>query len=235
MDIRTKFKYPTQEEIESINDKAPGISRFGFPMCFPTDFEDLTVLHRYDNLHSWDMLLHSKIADFDTCYMYVLIHLKRGVPKTSTEVISNEPFRINYTNVNFYLGYLLFCFQAINDNILQIINLHFMLGFKEKDVKREKIVEKLKLNYQSISIATVDFYGKIKNLVELRNSITHRFSALEIDRRAHLFTDKKIVMPMSNELPDYEILMKTVEHSVFELKKYIEVLKVNMIINPLNK
>ena len=134
MNIRAKFSYPTQQEIDSIQDKVPGISRFGFPVVFPFDFHDLALFHRYYNLYSWDMLLHNRIADFDSYYMYVLIHLKRGVPKTSKEVIADEQKRINYINANFYLGYLLFSFQAINDLILQILNVYFECGLSEASI-----------------------------------------------------------------------------------------------------
>lgn len=232
MNIRAKFSYPTQQEIDSIEDKAPGISRFCFPAVFPFDFDNLTLFHRYDHLYGWDSLLHNRIADFDSCYMYVLIHLKRGVPGTTKEIIANEQKRINYINTNFYLGYLLFSFEAINDLILQILNVYFECGLSESNVKLNTIGLKLQNSYPNIVTALNNYVCAIKDIKDLRNALTHRFSPLEIDNRAKLESPTKVIMPMSNDLPDYDRILKIIESSVSELRKYMEELKRNMIIKP---
>lgn len=234
MDIRTKFKYPTNEEIELIQHKNPRISRFGFPACFPSDFDNLEVFHRYYNLNSWDVLLHNRIADFTTCFMYVLVHLNRGLPSTSGHLVNNEQYFINYTNTNFYLGYLLFCFQAINDVILQIANLYFQCGLTEPMVTKTKIKEKLAVNYPHLSEIITAYYENIKDIVELRNSLTHRFNPLQLDNRALLVTDKKVIMPMNNEINDYDNFIEITEDSIVKLNLYIEALKLNMKIDTLN-
>lgn len=232
MNIRAKFSYPTQQEIDSIQDKVPGISRFGFAVVFPFDFHDLALFHRYDNLYSWDMLLHNRIADFNSCYMYVLIHLKRGVPKTSKEVIADEQKRINYINANFYLGYLLFSFQAINDLILQILNVYFECGLSEARIYVRTIKSVLQHSHPNIVTVLDNYVSATTDINDLRNKLTHRFSPLEIDNRAKLESTTKVIMPMSNDLPDYDRFLKTIESSVLELKDYILTLKQNMNINP---
>lgn len=232
MNIRAKFSYPTQQEIDSIQNKAPGISRFCFPAVLPFDFDNLALFHRYDHLYSWDMLLHNRIADFNSCYMYVLIHLKRGVPRTSKEVIANEQKRINYINANFYLGYLLFSFQAINDLILQILNVYFECSLSETNVCLRTIKQKLQNSYPNIVTVLDNYVCATKDINELRNALTHRFSPLEIDNRAQVKSETKVTLPMSNDLPPYDDILKTIESSVSELKKYMEELKPNMIIKP---
>lgn len=232
MDIRTKFRYPTQEEIDSIQDKVPGISNFGFKRLFPSNINNLALFTRYDHLYSWDLLLHNRIADFDTCYMYVLVHLNRGVPRTSKEVVNDEERKSNYINVTFYLGYLLFSFQAINDLILQILNVYFECGLPERNVCSKNIKPELQNNYPNIVAVLDNYISATKDINELRNALTHRFNRLEIDNRAILESTTKVIIRMTNDLPDYDSILEIIESSVLKLNDYIKVLKQNITISP---
>jgi hypothetical protein len=77
-----------------------------------------------------------------------------------------------------------------------------------------------------------NYLSATTDINDLRNKLTHRFSPLEIDNRAKLESTTKVIMPMSNDLPDYDRILKTIESSVLKLKDYILALKQNMNINP---
>jgi hypothetical protein len=234
MDIRTKFKYPTDEEFQIIQNKNPTIKNFGFLVVSPWKFRDNSEFIKYDHLSQWDHQLHNWIADFNSCYMYVLVNFNRGTPLSTHEMIENETLYINYININFYLKYLLLCFDGINNNILNILNIYYGCNLNESGITKTNLSKKLVLSNPDINEIIDGYYKQTNKLLELRRSIAHRFDLLQIDNRAKVINENKIEMPFNNNIPDYTNYIEIVEASILDLKQYIKTLasKMKITVNP---
>lgn len=234
----SKYQYPTIEELSKLNDdkKAPNLHRFGFEDQWNNvQIQEnlikgnINQYHRLNHLYEWDQQLADKIIDLQTAYVYLLVHFRRGIPKTTNEYIKNTSIQPNYENLKFYLTYLHYIIVSIIDNILQIINLFFDLGFKEYQISKGEIIKKLrKRNFDKVADEIKEFYDDFARYSNFRNALAHRFSPLSIDRRSVIEDNspyKKITLEGNNKFPDFEAEISSVQDSFDHLRFFMEKLK----------
>jgi len=179
------YRFPTRDERKAIYAAEPELRPIGFDFTSPLVAilnENVLVkdAHQRDNLHWWDNCLQNRIYNLSQAYLNALVHFQRGIPDDLNDFEEHQ--YINRLQFDFYVETYYYFFAVTTDNIAQMLNIFYGLGFKETSIHfNEKFATVLPANVR----AEVErFFKSTRDAKEFRNSFTHRYPPNQVDNRS---------------------------------------------------
>lgn len=171
-----ELKYPTKEEIRYANSQCPKFSNFDFEyknsffsIIDGKKIEDAAII---ENLHWWDNVLLNRFGSLRGAYFDALTHYRRGFPDEHHKCNDIENVnRILFDNNAevFYYFFFVSC-----DVIAQILRINLKLDIDEQKIHFNYEFLK-KLPEDKLRETVKNFFDKIEETREYRNSFAHRF------------------------------------------------------------
>lgn len=227
-----ELKYPTKEEIKYANSQCPKFRNFDFEyknslfsVFDGKKIEDAAII---ENLHWWDNVLLNRFGSLRGAYFDALTHYRRGFPEQHHKCNDIENVnRILFDNNAevFYYFFFVSC-----DVIAQILKINLKLDIDEQKVHFNYGFLK-KLPEGELRETIKNFFDKIEETRENRNSFAHRFPPNYPDYRVVTGTKngRNTLSSGSGAFAEPSVILKNIEDSLSALAEFMNGLQIVII------
>lgn len=227
------FKYPSKEEWNTIYKKFPKIGLFGFEYVddltsFFIEGKDFIEVRKRKELYEWDHILEKRARSLQMSFIFSITNFERGIPLKNNN-FENEQKIINLILFEYYCESAFYHIHSFRDLLLQIINSAFSLEIPENKISFRKIKKKLNSDFSSILKPLEDLEIKLKQTSDIRNTIVHRFPALDPDHRPSISNDGLTYYAGTGEFVKPEDQLKIINDSILALGRFWEILRVEFV------